>query len=281
MCAFVLVFGLSVTAQRPMPAFAVASIERNTSGDPRTELGFVTSRRFRAVNETVRRLVGEAYGTPRALPAFRIVNGPSWIDADRFDVDARADVDVSPNDQHAMLRALLAERFKSIAHMEMRVLPVFALQLARRDGVVGPQLRRSDVDCAALSVAAMPPPPAGNGRPVSCVMQFGFGRLAANRLTMAELATIALSRYAGRPVLDEAGLIGPFQWTLAWTPDNLPSRAPGTPADQPLTVNGVSIDPNRPSLATALHEQLGLTLASTEAPVDVLVIDHIDHPTEN
>ena len=112
-------------------------------------------------------------------------------------------------------------------------------------------------------------------------MGFGFGRLTANGMTITQLATMGLSRYAGRTVIDHTGLSGPFDWTLVWTPDNLPQRAPGTPADQPVTVNGFAIDPNGPSLFTALQEQLGLKLESTKGPVDVLVIDHVEHPTEN
>ena len=92
---------------------------------------------------------------------------------------------------------------------------------------------------------------------------------------------MGLARYAGRTVIDHTGLSGPFDWTLVWTPDNLPQRAPGTPADQPVTVNGFAIDPNGPSLFTALQEQLGLKLESTKGPVDVLVIDRVEHPTEN
>ena len=110
-------------------------------------------------------------------------------------------------------------------------------------------------------------------------MQFGFGRLIGDGLTIHELATVALSRATGRPVIDETNLRGPFRWALTWTPDNLPQRAPGTPPDQPLTVNGQSVDPNGPSLFTAIEEQLGLKLESSKGPVDVLVIDHVERPT--
>ena len=66
---------------------------------------------------------------------------------------------------------------------------------------------------------------------------------------------------------------------LQWTPDQLPPRAPGTPADQPIRVNGVDIDPNGPSLFTALQEQLGLKLDSTRGPVEVMVIDRLERPS--
>ena len=66
---------------------------------------------------------------------------------------------------------------------------------------------------------------------------------------------------------------------LQWTPDQLPPRAPGTPADQPIRVNGVDIDPNGPSLFTALQEQLGLKLDFTRGPVEVMVIDRLERPS--
>src|SRR5262249_23394462 len=120
-----------------------------------------------------------------------------------------------------------------------------------------------------------------SNQPVPCVMGFGFGRLAANGMTVTQLAAMGLSRVAGRPVTDRTGLTGPFNWTLTWTPDNLPPRAPGTAADEPVRVNGLAVDPNGPSLFTALQEQLGLKLESTKGAVDVVVIDQVEHPTEN
>jgi uncharacterized protein (TIGR03435 family) len=90
-----------------------------------------------------------------------------------------------------------------------------------------------------------------------------------------------LSMIVNRTVVDRTGLTGNYDFDLSYTPDQLPQRPAGTPADQPLTVNGVAIDPNGPSIFTALQEQLGLKLDSTRGPVDVLVIDSIDHPSEN
>ncbi|HUK35207.1 MAG TPA: TIGR03435 family protein [Vicinamibacterales bacterium] len=254
------------------PTFEVASVKPNNSGDPRTG-GRLEATRFSMINETLWRLIGEAYGDPQALPRDRIIGGPSWMDADRFDVDAVAAAPLVRQTADLMLRRMLADRFKLMAHRETREMPVLALRLARRDGALGPQLHRADVDCAAGKL----PPPSTDGRP--CVMQFGFGRLSANGLTIRELATVALSRIAGRPVIDQTGLSGPFRWAVTWTPDNLPPRAPGTPPDQPLTVNGLTVDPNGPSLFTAVEEQLGLKLESTRGPVDVLVIDHVEKPT--
>jgi uncharacterized protein (TIGR03435 family) len=74
---------------------------------------------------------------------------------------------------------------------------------------------------------------------------------------------------------------GPFDWTLVWTPDNLPPRAPGTFANEPLIVNGQAIDPNGPPLPTALQEQLGLKMVSGKGPVEVLAIDQAEPPSPN
>jgi uncharacterized protein (TIGR03435 family) len=256
-------------------AFDVASVKINASGDPRTG-GRLAGTTFAMTNETLWRLVGEAYADPQALPRFRIVGGPNWIDTERFDFEGVAAKPLDRPQAEHMLRAVLAERFKLIVHTETRQLPVLALRAARRDGSFGPQLRRTDVDCAALRTAGTTPPPSANSP--HCVLLFGFGRSTADGLTIRDLAA-ALSRFTARMVVDQTALTGPFQWTLAWTPDTLPPRAAGTPPDQPVTVNGIAIDPNGPSLFTAVEEQLGLKLEPTRGPVDVLVIDHVERPT--
>jgi uncharacterized protein (TIGR03435 family) len=104
----------------------------------------------------------------------------------------------------------------------------------------------------------------------------GFGNLKARGSTLAALAS-SLSTFAGRIVVDRTGLPGGFDADLTWTPDNLPRAQ----SDQPVTVNGIAIDPNGPSLFTALQEQLGLKLESTKGPVDVLVVDRAEKPAED
>jgi uncharacterized protein (TIGR03435 family) len=262
------------------PSFEVASVKANKSGDARTD-GILVGGRFSMLNETLWRLIGEAYAAPQALPRSRIIGGPSWIETDRFDIEGVSQGPLTRDQARLMLRALLAERFKLAIHTETRQLPVFELVLARTDGRLGSDLRRSGVDCVALRTGGGPPPPPAPNQTQPCVMGFGFGRLTARGMTIAELATLGVSRAAGRPTIDRTGLVGAFDWTLIWTPDNLPPRAPGTPPDQPLVVNGLTIDPNGPPLSTALQEQLGLKLQSAVGPVDALVIDRAERPTEN
>jgi uncharacterized protein (TIGR03435 family) len=252
-------------ANDPSRAFDVASIKPNRSGDGATDLGFRQGGRFRAINETLFRLIGEAYASSFPLPRFQVVGGPNWIDSDRFDVEAITDANPSPDQSRLMLRRLLAERFKLVVHYEMREVPIFNLVIARKDGRLGPQLRRSDVDCVALRAAAGDAPiPVSPGQTRPCMMRFGRGQLSANGMTMAELAGMALSRYVNRPVLDHTGLDGGFDWTLEWTPDTQ-----------------VVADLERPSIFTALQEQLGLKLESLDGSVNVLVIDSASRPIPN
>ena len=93
-------------AQSTSPSFDVASIKANNSAETATTLGFQPGGRFRAVNETLARLIGEGYATSSAVPRFRIVGGPGWIDSDRFDVDARPGQEVKEMEARAMLRQL-------------------------------------------------------------------------------------------------------------------------------------------------------------------------------
>jgi uncharacterized protein (TIGR03435 family) len=107
----------------------------------------------------------------------------------------------------------------------------------------------------------------------------GFGNIKARGVTMAALAS-TLSGFVGRIVVDRTGLTTGFDVELTWTPDQLPQRASAGAGDQPL-VNGATVDPNGPSIFTALQEQLGLKLESTKGPVDVLVIDRAEKPSED
>jgi len=107
-----------------------------------------------------------------------------------------------------------------------------------------------------------------------------MGNIAIGGSTLAQLAN-SLSMFTGRTVLDRTGLAGTFDVNLTWTPDQMPSRAPGTAADQLIRVNGVDIDPNGPSIFTAVQEQLGLKLDSGKGPVEILVVDQAQHPAEN
>jgi uncharacterized protein (TIGR03435 family) len=269
------------------PVFEVASIKPNPAGrDGPTERRVLPGGRFVAVNIPVALLIGEAY----QVQAYRLIGAPRWIWSDAFDINAKADGDLAPDGprrplQHAM-RGLLEDRFRLIAHMEVRQLPVYALELAHTDGRLGPNLTHSSrTDCDAilarlaqeraaqgLGGGPPPPPPPSSGFAPPCGGMNRPGAVAIDSGTLARLAGY-LAGELNTMVVDRTGLKGLFNARLTWTPDQPPSGSfePSLPA----------IDPNAPSIFTAVQEQLGLKLQRTIGPVDVLVIDRIEHPTKN
>lgn len=295
LCALALLAAPILHGATPQgPQFEVASIKPNKSGDNRVMMSVQPGGRFTATNVTLRMMIRNAY----QLQEFQITGGPSWIADERFDIVAkaetgdtmgdpfRAEQSGQPSRGQLMIRALLAERFKLVVHNEDKEMPIYALVLARSDGKLGPQLKTSEADCAALIAAArarggrgpMPPvPPPGPGAPPpQCGIRIGPGNMAVGGSPMSQVAT-SLSMFAGRIVVDKTGLNGSYDFTLAWTPDQMPGagqRPPGAPEPPP-------IDPNGPSLFTAVQEQLGLKLDSQRGPVAMLVIDRAERPTEN
>jgi uncharacterized protein (TIGR03435 family) len=267
-------------------AFEVASVKANKSGDNRIGIGFQPGGRFRATNVPLRELISAAYGTPQPLPAFQITGGPKWIESDRFDIVAKAPGDPQPGPNgpppamFAMLRTLLADRFQLILHRETKDMAIYALVLARADGKLGPQLKPAATDCAAMMAAARgrgaPPPPAPGER-MPCGMRMFPGNLSGGSSPMAQLTNV-LARFVNRTVVDQTGLTGNYDLDLQWTPDQMPQGRGDPPPGAPALP---AIDPNGPSIFTAVQEQLGLKLESTKGPVSVVVIDRVEHPTED
>jgi bla regulator protein blaR1 len=272
--------------QTPAPAFEVASVKLNNSGDGRVMLSQQPGGRFTATNVPLRLLIRNAY----QLQDFQIVGAPSWINSERYDIVAKAEDGTPPETPsldrtgpsriQLMMRSLLAERFQLVAHDETRELPIYALVVARSDGKLGPDLKKSEVDCNALFAAGRgrgmpPPPPAGppQGERPQCGVRIGPGNLAMGGAPMPQIAN-SLAMFVGRTVQDKTGLTGNYDATLTWTPDQMPQRPPGAPEPPPA-------DPNGPSIFTALQEQLGLKLDSQKGPVHVLVIDRVERPKEN
>jgi uncharacterized protein (TIGR03435 family) len=116
------------------------------------------------INETLSRLIGEAYAAAQPVPRLQIVGGPEWIDNDRFDTEGVSQRPVTREQARLMLRGLLADRFKLVVHTETRPLPVFELVLARSEGKLGSELRRSDVDCVTRRTADSPQDPRVDAR---------------------------------------------------------------------------------------------------------------------
>jgi uncharacterized protein (TIGR03435 family) len=253
---------VGLRAQAPtVPAFEVASVKINKSGDSNGGSSVRPGGRYIATNITLRALVRSAYGL---LHDDQLSGGPSWINSQRFDIIAKAEgnpsTEVFRDQARLMLRALLADRFKLKVHNETRELPIYTLVIAKRDGKLGTQLRLSNLaNCQAAS--ARPDsnvPPCGGGFART-------GHVAARALGFSVLVT-AVSNVADRPVVDRTGLTGTFDWDLQWTPV------------QSLIAESTS---DEISLVTALQEQLGLKLEAARGPVKVLVIDRAERLTED
>jgi uncharacterized protein (TIGR03435 family) len=267
----------SRVAAQDTPRFEVASIKINTSGDSAKAMGPEPGGRFGARNVPLRDLLAIAYGIPPAFADVRVAGGPGWMDSARFDVAAKADRELPPDQIALRVRALLADRMGATTHWERRDSPVYVLEFANPDRRLGPNLRRAQIDCNALREAARAarggaatsrsPAPAG---PV-CTGRFIPGTITGSALTMETLAN-SLGRFAGRIVQDGTGTSGSFDFELHWTPspDQIPALPPGVPPPQ--------FDPSGPSLFTAIQEQLGLKLDPRRAPIDVLVVDTVFLP---
>ena len=256
-----------------VPAFEIASVKPNKSGDPDGNTRFEPGARYTARNVTLRALIREAY----QLQGFQIVGGASWITSDRFNITAKAERDYPddpdgrpPRTVFLMLRTLLAERFKVMVHNETRELPVYALVIARSDGKVGAELREPAIDCKTFDFRNSPTPPPGG---FCGGIRTGSDGLIGKGATMKQLA-LSLSPRIGRIVLDRTGLNGNVDLDLEWPPAPLPVAS-----ENPPTTGGPAPADVGASIFTALEEQLGLKLESIKAPVDVLVIDHVEQPT--
>ena len=228
--------------------FEVATIKRNVTlngeGGMRVEAGG----RFIAANVPVLWLMASGYSESMgAMRPEQIIGGPPWVQSERYDISAKA---ADPSDTSSfekarlLLRALLENRFQLRTHREQRPMSIYALVRARADGALGPKFRQSTPDCSAKCGFA--------GGPI--------GRVKAGAITMDLLAQL-LATASGRIVADRTGLKGGFEIDLEYSPDQTST--------------------DKPSIFTAVQEQLGLKLESARAPVDVVVIDHIERPSEN
>jgi uncharacterized protein (TIGR03435 family) len=275
----------AVSAQPPTgaPAFEVASIKVNKSRD--SFKGVQVQRgQFIITNLTLRELIGTAYEIAPPLRKARMTGGPSWMDADRFDIVAKVEGNPTVTQRLVMLRTLLAERFKLAVKAETRDMPVWALVMTRADRKLGPQLRKvPDVDCLALRAASrgLPPPiPANPLAGPPCIMRADPGVITAAAVTMTDLIRVAFPRVVrDRVVIDRTRLLGSYAVNVEWTPEAEPFASaadlpPGLPVPPAPTTSGVSI-------FTALQEQLGLKLEAARAPVETLVIKRADRPTED
>ena len=259
-----------------LPSFDAASVK--PTDDSRKPARFQPGGRFAAPSVPARILLTLAYGLPFSSGNGGMIGGPDWLDSQQYDVEAIAQGNPTQDQLHLMVRSLLADRFKLAAHWEGRQLPIYALVIAKL-GKTGPQLVAHSADNSTCQDApAQPPAPPQPGGVTSRLMPpcgGGFfvspGHLVAES-TVADLAkAISWFDQIDRVVVDRTGLSGIFDITLDYAPSVTGQAEAVVPAD-----------PSLPStIFTALQEQLGLRLVPDKGPVEVLVIDHVEKPSEN
>lgn len=232
-------------AQTPAPektaAFEVASIHRaddDGNHSSRTNTGF-----YRIHNFSLKRLIARAYD----IDVSQIYGGPSWIDSDSYDITAKIPGDgPQPSDDRVaqMIQSLLADRFHLIVHHEPRQISGYALVLSKK----GAKMEHAKPDQQGSRMNA------------------SNTHITAENLTMEAFAK-DLSRYRdiGEFVVDQTGLKGGFNFTLDWMPERPDSKPDASPDD-------------RPSIFTAVEEQLGLKLERAKVPVQPIVIDRAEKP---
>jgi len=256
------------------PQFEVASVKPSAPDARGSRIRNTPGGRVDVSNFPLKELIVFAW----RIQPYQISGGPPWMASDRYDISAKAENVPKEGELQLMLQALLADRFHLVTHRETREMPVYALVLARKDGRLGSNLTESKEGGCTTPDRTQPPPPQEPGKPPVqyCGQQMmGMGTLNATSVPISNIVPI-LARLLGRTVIDKTGLAGKYDLKLEWTPDDsqMIRKSPDAPAPPPPDNQG-------PSIFTAIQEQLGLKLESQKGPVEMLVIDRAEKPTEN
>jgi uncharacterized protein (TIGR03435 family) len=202
---------------------------------------------------TLKLMIAAAY----ELNSREISGGPSWLESDHFDIAAVTPGDVRPThaEQMAMLRNLLADRFKLTFHRETKEFSIYELTVAKN----GPKLKPS--------ASAPDDPP----QTISTVFPHRM-LMPARNATMGDFVSVLQRAILDHPVVDKTGLTGRFDFDLEWAPDETQfgGDVPAAPDDAPSA-----------PLFTAIQQQLGLKLTATRGPVQALVVDNAERPSPN
>jgi uncharacterized protein (TIGR03435 family) len=266
-----------------LPKFDVATIKPAAGSDGRVAFMFVPGG-IRLDGVPAQMLLREAFN----VEDDHIIGAPAWVKTKRYDVQAKVSPEDAPrldklkiDERRAMMLPLLVERFNLKYHHETRELPGYDLVVAKG----GPKMKVSDIQAPPPK----PPDPSANPRPDGpggdnqrrgpMLRMMGRGNIESQGTNITMLARV-LSQQLSRTVTDKTGLKDNYDFTLQWTPDDAPAPKPGGADGGPGHDDNAS-DAAGPSLFTAVQEQLGLKLESTKGMQDVIVIDHIDPPSEN
>lgn len=232
-------------------SFEVATIKSSPPGDG--EDGIQSDGRRLMIRRTpLTYLIAFAYNFPEK----RIVGGSDWIKTAKYDIDAVTSVDsVNTSQIPSMVLSLLTERFHLKFHYEQRELSIYSLSVAKG----GNKLSKSSTDAIGSNFNGM-----------------GMGHVSVRNGDMLGFARWLSSGVMDRPVIDNTSLSGKFDFKLSWAPDDSQYNGMGVRARH--SNDGSE---SLPSIFTAIQEQLGLKLEPAKTKTDVIVIDQIDHPTEN
>jgi len=240
-------------------AFDVATIKPAGLDGPAAQGRWIrmeSANRFVAHNHAVRTLIAAAYD----LPPEAISGGASWVDSTRWEILAKTPGEIRPtlDEQMAMLRRLLSDRFQLEFHRQTKEFAIFALTVAPG----GPKLTPTKIS----------PDATPEGPPlVAFAVSPAVVHLPARYFTMGDFASLLQRSPLDRPVADRTGLTGRYDFDLDFSPDE---SLWGGLLPRPE-------NPDKPALLQAMQEQLGLKLESTRGPVDTIVIDRVEQPTAN
>jgi uncharacterized protein (TIGR03435 family) len=280
LCALILTLGIllgttRVYAQAPAPTFVVATIKPAPPDARGQGIGIPSPGRLGVTNMTLQTMIGFAFGTG-GLNGPPVTGGPSWIDKDRYVVDAIAEKPGTMADYRLMLKALLVERFGLKIHTTSKEINVFDLVLARSDGKLGPGVTPWDGTCPG----GREPQPAAPRSP-RCGAFFtptGMNLTGDSMAVLADMLSAPLVNL-GRPVVDKTGLTGDYNMMLEYK--FTPPPPPGGPAAPGPSAASAPDDLLPASLGTALQEQFGLKLQPAKGMTDVLIVDQAEKPKGN
>jgi bla regulator protein blaR1 len=282
-CLSFLVFSLAGVFAQSSSSFEVATIKPSDPNTPgitfRNAPGSIDIR-----GATLGILIEQAYD----VRDFQISGGPGWVNSDRYDVMAKTERgNAAPPDagnfqdprkqmeqQRERLRALLTDRFRLKIRRDTKEMQAYALTPAKG----GPKLKESKVE---------EPTPVPDGskapqRPRGPMIRIGRGQITGQSITLDFLVRL-LAQQVGRPVVDKTGLAGTYDLTLEWTPEPVQGAGPGIapPGEPQRSDNPAPADSSGTSIFVAVQEQLGLKLESQKTPVEVIVIESVEKPSEN
>jgi uncharacterized protein (TIGR03435 family) len=238
------------------PSFEVATIKPNDSGGASMQQLTINGRNFTVRNGSLGDLIAFAFGVQMK----QIVGGPEWMDNDRYDVAATIEQEgmPSPTQLRTMIRKLLTDRFKLTYHKDKREMAAFVLTV----GKSGQKLTPTQVKGPLPGIGFRP----GHG---------GL-TLGAQNATLTDFTGFLQTIVLDRPVVDQTGIAGRFDFTVTFTPDE--SEFNGHPPQLPALGDGIEA---APSLIDALAQQIGLKLSPERAAVEVIAIDHVERASAN